>query len=112
MDTQQIVKKTRDVHALFEAKGAVYNKKERVLDLVEEVGELAQAVLVVEGPKQTTVPSKQKTRADVVDALADILFALLRLADDYESDLFEEYWQILDQIKSRIEKGEFDKKYE
>jgi NTP pyrophosphatase (non-canonical NTP hydrolase) len=109
MDTQQIVEKTRKVHALFEAKGATYNKKERVLDLVEEVGELAQAVLVVEGPKQTTVPSKQKTRADIIDALADILFALLRLADDYDADLFMEYMQVMDQIKARIEQGEFDR---
>lgn len=107
MDTNKIIQKTFEVSSQF---GSNYDKKERVLDLVEEVGELAQAVLVVEGVKHTNDPKKQKTVADIKDALSDCLFALIHLAKEYDTDLFEEYLQMLDRLKTRIVSGEFDRR--
>lgn len=110
MDTKQIIQKTFEVSREFDNRGAFYDKKERVLDLVEEVGELAQAVLIVEGVKHTNDPKKQKTVADIKDALSDCLFALVHIAKDYDADLFEEYSKMLDRLKARLDSGEFDKK--
>jgi NTP pyrophosphatase (non-canonical NTP hydrolase) len=109
MDTKLLIDKTFEVSAEFDKRGATYDKKERVLDLVEEVGELAQALLIVEGVKQTQDPKKQKTVVDIKDALCDILFALVHLAKSYDTDLFEEYMLMLDRLKARLDSGEFNK---
>ncbi|OGV97294.1 hypothetical protein A2W24_06315 [Microgenomates group bacterium RBG_16_45_19] len=107
MDTKQIIQKTAEVSAEFEKRGAAFSKKDWVLDLAEEVGELAQAVLIVEGVKHTNDPKKQKTVEDIKDALSDILYDLSNLARDYQTDLFEEYEAMLERLKARLAGGEF-----
>jgi NTP pyrophosphatase (non-canonical NTP hydrolase) len=110
VDAQQLIQKTRDIRKRFEENGAVYSKKDRVLDAMEELGELAQAVLISEGTKVSNDPHKQRTKADIADALADILFALVHIADDYEIDFFAEYEAMLKRLQTRLDKGEFTRR--
>lgn len=81
---------------------------EHFMDLVEEVGELSQALMIASGRKVTTVDSKKRTHEDVVDALCDVQFQLIRIAHHLGVDLHEEYPKVLDQIERRIAAGEFD----
>ena len=74
MKLEEIIEQTTRLNSRFEKK---FDKKDRVLDLVEEVGELAQAILIVEKRKLTRDPLKQKRTEDIADALADILFDLI-----------------------------------
>ena len=110
MDTKKIIAKTFEVSEEFTKRGAVYDKKERVLDLVEEVGELTQAILIVEKVKHTRDPKKQKTIEDIKDALCDCLFALIHLSKEYDADLFNEYMAMLERLQRRLESGEFGNK--
>ncbi len=89
-----------------------YTKQERLLDVMEEAGELAQAVLIVERIKTTNDPLKQRTVEDIADAISDILFALIHVADDYGRDLIEDYAEMLVRLEKRLDKGEFDKRQE
>jgi NTP pyrophosphatase (non-canonical NTP hydrolase) len=82
-------------------------KQDRLLDAVEEMGELAQAILMVENIKTTNDPTKQRTVADVADALCDVLFDLVILADDYHIDYENEYQDMLTRLQTRLNKGEF-----
>ncbi len=101
---KNIIDNTRKIVETFPQKMGV---EERFIDLVEEVGELAQAILITRGKKYTNDPRKQKTIEDVADALSDILFNLIVLADGLEIDLEREYQQMLKRLQERLDKGEF-----
>ncbi len=58
----------------------------RGLDLAEEVGELARAVLVAEGHKGTAAPAEE-----VAEALCGVLVDVFALADHYHVELDELY---------------------
>jgi len=107
---QELVRKTLVLRDRFRAQSTDFDKRDRVLDLVEEVGELAHAILMVEGRKQVNVESKQAQIEDVADALADILFDMVVLAEDYGIELEREYGEMLVRLEERINEGEFDKK--
>ena len=109
LELEKLVEKTREVAREFEKKGQGYGKQERFMDLVEEVGELAQAMLIVDGAKVTNDPAKTRTKKHIADALSDILFDLVLLADNYEIDLFGDYERMLEELKGRLESGEFGK---
>ncbi|MBL7159724.1 hypothetical protein ISS85_04565 [Candidatus Microgenomates bacterium] len=79
------------------------SKEGRFIDLVEEVGELANAILVTEKHK-----SKKCMRAEIADSFADILYDLIVLADLYELDLEEEIKAMLKRLEKRIKKKEFE----
>lgn len=96
---------TKKLSGSFDRK---FGKVERALDLVEEVGELAQAILISEKIKLTRDPNKQRTKTDVADALSDILYDLFMLSEDYQLDLSLEYSKMLEALKSRIDSGEFN----
>lgn len=96
------VKKTMETQAVMEASGVKrYGIEALVLDLMEEVGELANAILIEEGHK----PEKRR-RAELVDSVCDVLYDLLRIADHYKIDLEKEYQKVLEQLKERGRKGE------
>lgn len=73
-----------------------------MVDLAEEVGELARAVLIREGRKKP----KPGERADVEDAICDVLFNLLLLADRYGVDLDKAYPAMLQRFHVRARKRE------
>lgn len=105
MDFERLVEETKKLDKLFKTR---FDKRDRALDLVEEVGELVQAMQIVEKRKLTNDPRKLKTQKDIVDALADILYDLILLAEEYEVDLVSEYIKMLRQLEKRVKKGEFD----
>lgn len=82
-------------------------KKEHIyLDLIEEAGELATAILYTEKFKNGRHSGKL-SKADIADALADMLYDMFLLADKYKINLKNEYLEMLERLKVRINKGEF-----
>ncbi len=84
------------------------NKKEwsahnRFVELVEEVGELANAIQTEEGYK-----SIKRKKSDITNSVCDILFELLLIADHYNIDLDKEYPEVLKEIDDRRKNGDFD----
>lgn len=67
----------------------------RCLDLTEEVGELARAVLVAEGRKATDLEEP------VAQALCGVLFDVFALAEQYQVDLDVQYGDQLAQLAAR-----------
>lgn len=79
----------RHVRATAHALAAVHRPwavEVRCLDLAEEVGELARAVLVTEGHKSTAAPAEE-----VAEALCGVLVDVFALADHYHVELDELY---------------------
>jgi NTP pyrophosphatase (non-canonical NTP hydrolase) len=105
MDLKQLQDKTKDLQKSFPVQ---FDKRDVMLDLVEEVGELAQALLMVEGRKHTSDPIKQRSVRDIANGISDILFDLMMLASKYDLDIGVEYLKVLNEIESRIKAGEFD----
>jgi NTP pyrophosphatase (non-canonical NTP hydrolase) len=75
----------------------------RLAELVEEVGELANAIQTEEGYK-----TKNRQKSEVADSVCDILFEILLMADRYNIDLDKEYPLVLKQIDDRRQRGDFD----
>lgn len=71
--------------------------------MVEEVGELANAIQVEEGFK-----SKKRKKSEIADSICDILYELFRIAKWYKVDLDKEYPLVLKQIDNRRKRGDFD----
>jgi NTP pyrophosphatase (non-canonical NTP hydrolase) len=103
MDFKRLIKDTVIVKNKFKTS---LGKQGRMLDLMEEVGELANAMLMVDGGKTSGNPDKQKTKTDIADALADCLYDLIILADDYDINLDKEYSGMLDRMKARFKSGD------
>lgn len=103
MGLKKLTKKSKKLSHQFPKKFQ-WEVKERFIDLVEEVGELANAILIEEKnkPKRVLHPGNS-----IADALCDILFDLLLLADYYGIELEEEYLEMLKRLEARIKKGEF-----
>ena len=83
--------------------GKPWDIYQRFNDLVEEVGELANAIQVKEGWK-----SKKRAKADLVNSICDVLYSIILVADHYKIDLDKEYPKVLKEIEGRINKGDFD----
>lgn len=75
----------------------------RFAELVEEVGELANAIQTDEGYK-----SKKRKKSEVIDSICDILYEVFMMAATYKVNLDKEYPKVLKQIDSRRKSGEFD----
>lgn len=103
----RLQEKTRKLAQGF---GVKFDVRDYLLDLVEEVGELSQAIQIESGRKITNDPSKARTRADVVDGLCDVMFDLIMLAEKYEIDMGEKYEQMLLSLQERIDSGEFERR--
>jgi NTP pyrophosphatase (non-canonical NTP hydrolase) len=103
MDLNEAVRRTEEVAEAIERKrGKRWDAKTRLIDLMEEAGELANAVLVEQGNK----PLRRK-KSDLVDSVCDVLFAVFMMANVYDIDLEKEYLKVLDHIKERDRKGDF-----
>lgn len=104
MSLKDLTEKTKKIVKKFQKKYK-WNQKERFIDLVEEVGELANAILIEEKKK----PKKELFKGNsIADALCDLLFDLLVLADLYGVDLDKEYPRMLERLEKRIKDGEFE----
>jgi len=92
--TKKITKKFPDPH---------WKAETRFVDLVEEIGELANAILVAEKRK-----SKKRQKAEIADSLCDCLWNIFILADIYGIDLDSEYQTVLKDVEKRISQGDFN----
>lgn len=97
----QLVIQTKNLVKKFP--GPHWNPETRFVDLVEEIGELANAILVKENKK-----SKQRQKSEIADSLCDSIFNIFMLADIYKVDLDKEYQQVLKQVEKRIKAGKFE----
>jgi NTP pyrophosphatase (non-canonical NTP hydrolase) len=109
MDLKQLQQKTVEIQKRFPTN---FSKEEMIMDLAEELGELSQAVLIVEKIKVTNDENKRRSIEDVANALGDIMFDLLVMADKYGLDMETEYLKVMKELTGRIEQGEFDAKTE
>lgn len=75
----------------------------RLAELMEEVGELANAIQTDEGFK-----SKKRKKSELIDSVCDVLFELLSIAAHYKVNLDTEYPKVLKQIDTRRKNGEFN----
>lgn len=82
--------------------GKKWSKEARLIDLMEEVGELSNAVLVKEGYK-----NQKRAKAELEDSFCDVLYDLLILSKEYKVDLESEYLKMLEALEKRVKKREF-----
>lgn len=106
MDLKLLQQKTQEINQQFPVN---FTKEQLMVDIAEEVGELAQAILIVEKMKFTTDPKKVRSINDVANALGDIMFDLLVMAEKYGLDMEQEYVKVLEELQGRIMAGEFKK---
>lgn len=104
MTVDELVERTKEVFGRFPRK---LTWQDLMLDMMEEMGELAQATLIHSGRKVTNDPAKQRDKEEVADAVCDVLYDLVLVADHFEVDLAVEYEKTLKQFEQRIEEGEF-----
>lgn len=71
--------------------------------MVEEIGELANAIQTTEGYK-----SKKRKKSEIADSVCDVLYEILMMASTYNVDLDKKYPKVLKQLEKRIKAGEFD----
>jgi NTP pyrophosphatase (non-canonical NTP hydrolase) len=90
------------VSRIEELTGKKWGPEARFIDLVEEVGELANAILVKENIK-----TRKKRSSDLADSIADVLYNLILLAHLYGFELDKIYEEMLDELKKRVENKEF-----
>jgi len=83
--------------------GEKWGVYQRFNDLVEEVGELANAIQVKEGWK-----TKNRSKAELIDSVCDVLYSVFCIASLYGIDLDQEYPKVLEHIDSRRKSGDFD----
>ena len=101
MKLNEAVKETKKVKDKMP--GEPWGIYQRFNDLVEEMGELANAIQVKEGWK-----TKNRAKADLVDSVCDVLYSIFLVADNYKIDLEIEYPKVLKQLRKRIKEGDFD----
>jgi NTP pyrophosphatase (non-canonical NTP hydrolase) len=104
MDLKALTKKTMQVNKQFK-NWKSWDTKTRFVDLIEEIGELANAILTKEKAKGSK-PGRQKE--GFKDSLCDCLYDILILAAEHNVDLEKEYLTMLSDLKKRIKSGEFD----
>ena len=103
MDLKELTKETVKVNQKFDNWKA-WDNNIRFIDLVEEIGELANAVLT----KQRAKGNKPGWQIEgFKDSLCDVLYDLLVLAEQNDVDLEKEYLEMLERLKKRIENGEW-----
>ncbi|WP_460820252.1 hypothetical protein [Nocardioides korecus] len=88
----QWVARTETVLAAFPA----WSAGVRCLDLTEELGELARAILIAEGRKSAT-----ESEEPVAQALCGVLFDVFALAQHYGVDLDTEYGNQVTMLAAR-----------
>ena len=108
MDFSEITNKTIKTDSRFKIK---FNKKQMLLDLIEQIGELSEALLWVDVAKEQQ-GGEEKTEEDVANAMTDILYDLILLAELHGVDLEKEYLKTLKEIDRRFKNNEYLEKDE
>ena|SRR3989344_9688425 len=101
MKLSEAVSKTKEVSDNMP--GEKWGIYQRFNDLVEEVGELANAIQVKEGWK-----TRHRAKSELIDSVCDVLYSVLCIAAIYDIDLDQEYPKVLEHIDNRRRDGDFD----
>jgi NTP pyrophosphatase (non-canonical NTP hydrolase) len=79
------------IHRFQKIEGKPWNAEGTLIELVKQVGELSKLVMVYEGyyysDRGKENSQYESNKEKIGDELADILFAIIRLADFYDIDL-------------------------
>ena len=97
---KELTEKTRVVARKFPKQ---WSAPIRFIDLVEEVGELANALLGEWHEKPDS-----GIRSEIEDSLCDILYDLILISHDFDIDLKKSYLKMLKDLDKRVESGEFN----
>ncbi len=97
---QEIIEEVKQAGSRFDNR---WDIKTHYIDLVEEVGELGNAILIEGGDK-----SPKRKRAEVQDSFADILFELILMADEANIDLEQSIGKMLAELKIRQDKRKYE----
>lgn len=100
---EDLITKTVEINSRFKTE---FGNHGRVLSLVSEVGELADAILEYDGSKEKGTRNP-KGKDEIADALADLLYNLILVAQHYNVDLSKEYEKVLKNVEERLKAGEF-----
>jgi NTP pyrophosphatase (non-canonical NTP hydrolase) len=101
MQISDMVERTREVTALFdEVVPRTWGIEAMMVELVGEVGTLADEIMLQEGYRRT----RSADRLRLEDEVVDVLFMLVRVADYYGIDLDEAYVTMLDKTEAKLRK--------
>lgn len=103
LNLNQAIKETEKVCKKFPKSSKEWTSHHRFAELVEEIGELANAIQTTEGYK-----SHKRKKSEIVDSVCDILYEVFMMASIYNVDLDKEYPKVLRELEKRIKSGEFD----
>ncbi len=89
-------------------KFSTLNKREhQFMNLIEEVGEIAIAIMYFENFKKSKYSGKL-TKDDIAYELADVLLNLFLISDQYNINLENKYKRMLKQLQQKVDKDEFN----
>lgn len=106
MDFKEAIDLARKIIKRFEKiEGKPWGAEGAIIELTKQAGELSKSIMVYEGYyfrgrgklDKRYIPAKGK----IGDELADILYAIIRIADHYRIDLEQAH------IKARLEEDKF-----
>jgi NTP pyrophosphatase (non-canonical NTP hydrolase) len=101
MDTtytfQELIEITRRVVAAFDAvEQRPWTIEATMIELMKQVGDLSKHIMMYEGyylQDRATDSNYQTSKEDIADELADILYCLIRIAEQYQIDLEQAHLQ-------------------
>lgn len=96
MDFTEAREMAWEVQKKLEEKHGEQSPYRMVTELVEEVGEIAEAVKAREG-----VAGKEHAKGKIGAELADALYSILTLASYYNTDLEKDFEKVINGIKQR-----------
>lgn len=97
---KQLQEAVRELSVRFPNK---WDEKTHFVNLIEEMGELGNALLIKNGDKST-----KRKRAEYEDSFADIFFSFIMMANDCDVDLEKVLTTMLDELKVRIDNDEYE----
>ncbi len=97
--TNRIIKRFKKIE------GKPWKVEGSMIELSKQVGDLAKLVMVYENyyfsDRDKLDKQYESTKAKIADELADILFAIIRIANNYDIDLIDAH------LKARMEEDKF-----
>ena len=98
---RQLMEKTTELQELFrKVESKPWNIDTYVIELLAEVGTLADSILIKEGYRNIRPDQKP---IDLEDSISDILFVIFMIADYYEIDVGRSYLSMVENTQKKLE---------
>jgi NTP pyrophosphatase (non-canonical NTP hydrolase) len=95
----EMIEKARELISLFEkVEPRVWGVEAMAVELSEEVGSLADSIMVTEGYR----PGREGRQIDLEDEIADVIFMLIRIADYYDIDLEQACTRMINRTREKL----------